>query len=104
MKFFEILKEAGLLKKNLKAVENQLKEIEVKGEAGAGLVRVYMDGMQNVKRVELDEEALKDKKMLEDLLTVAYNSARKKAQEEAEMQFKKMIFNLRDILKPEERV
>jgi|Deesub1362A_J573_1020465.scaffolds.fasta_scaffold00007_52 hypothetical protein len=96
MKFFEIFKEVGFFKKNLKEMEEELKKIELKGEAGAGLVKVFMDGMQNVLKVEISEDALRDKRMLEDLLASAYNSAKKKAQEEAESKFKSMLFKLKD--------
>lgn len=48
------------------------------GEAGAGLVKVTVNGLKNVLKVEIDPDLLKsgdDREMLQDLIVAATNKA-----------------------------
>ena len=46
------------------------------GEAGAGLVKVIMNGRHDVKSVSVDDSLMsEDKELLEDLLAAAVNDA-----------------------------
>jgi len=61
-------------------IREDLANQEVVGEAGAGLVKVTMNGNSAAKRVSIDPSLLSDDKdMLEDLVVAAVNDAYRKA-------------------------
>ena len=66
-------------------IREELGNMEVQGEAGAGLVKVSMTGNSSVKRVAIDPSLLADDKdMLEDLVAAAVNDAFRKAEKLSE--------------------
>ena len=66
----------------MQQVQDELKNLEVEGQAGAGLVTVRMTGQNDVKKVEIDASLLtEDKMVLEDLVAAAVNDAVKRAEE-----------------------
>jgi DNA-binding YbaB/EbfC family protein len=66
----------------MKKAQEELGNIEVTGESGAGLVKVTMTCKHDVKRVQIDPSLLADDKdMLEDLVAAAFNAALKKAED-----------------------
>jgi DNA-binding YbaB/EbfC family protein len=68
----------------------QLRAIRVEGSAGGGMVRVSMDGEQNVHSVKIEPQVLEDKDgaMLEDLIVAAFNDARRKILEKTQESIK----------------
>ena len=57
-------------------------EREVRGEAGAGLVAVTMNGRHDVRAVHIDPSVLQeDKSVLEDLVAAAVNDAVRRVEE-----------------------
>ncbi len=66
----------------------QLRAIRVEGSAGGGMVRIEMDGEQNVLSVKIDPQVLKDQDvtMLEDLIRAAWHDARQKVLEKTQAQ------------------
>ena len=68
----------------------QLRAIRVEGSAGGGMVRVSMDGEQNVHAVKIEPQVLEDKDaaMLEDLIVAAFNDARRKILEKTQESIK----------------
>ena len=79
----DFLKQAQKLQAQLL---EQLRAIRVEGSAGGGMVRIDMDGEQNVHAVKIEPELLEDKDaaMLEDLILAAFNDARKKILEKTQ--------------------
>ena len=76
-----LLKQTQQIQKKMKQAQEELKKIEVEGDAGAGAVKVKMSGDQVVKRIQiLDNSLLEDKDMLEDLISAAVNNAREKVE------------------------
>ena len=76
-----LMKQAQAMQDNLKKAQDELKTVEVKGEAGSGMVKITMTCGHEVKRVELDPSVMSDDKdMLEDLLVVAFNAAAQEAE------------------------
>lgn len=64
------------MQRQLEEVQQQLAAMEVTGEAGAGMVKVVMNGRHDVRRVNIDPSLMgEDKEMLEDLLAAAVNDA-----------------------------
>ena len=71
-----LMKQAQAMQDNLKKAQDDLANIEVEGESGAGLVKVLMTCKHDVKRVTIDPSLLADDKdMLEDLVAAAINDA-----------------------------
>jgi DNA-binding YbaB/EbfC family protein len=57
---------------NMKRAQEELAQIEVEGQSGAGLVKVTMTCKHDVRRVAIDPSLLADDKdMLEDLVAAA---------------------------------
>ena len=75
---------ANLMKqaqKNFEDAQKELADLEIIGESGGGMVRVFMTGRRDVQRVELDPALMsEDKEMLEDLVAAAVNDAVHKAE------------------------
>lgn len=71
-----LMKQAQMMQENLQKAQAQLAEMEVEGLAGAGMVKVVMNGKHDVKRVTIDPSLMSDdKEMLEDLIAAAVNDA-----------------------------
>jgi DNA-binding YbaB/EbfC family protein len=68
----------------------ELKKIKVEGTAGGGMVRVEMDGEQNVLAVRIEQDVFedKDKSMLEDLILAAFSDAKNKVSEKTKESFR----------------
>jgi DNA-binding YbaB/EbfC family protein len=76
-----LMKQAQAMQDNMKKAQDELAQIEVEGESGAGLVKVLMTCKNDVKRVSIDPSLLADDKdMLEDLVAAAFNDAVRKAE------------------------
>jgi DNA-binding YbaB/EbfC family protein len=76
-----LMKQAQAMQDNLKRAQDELAQMEVTGESGAGLVKVTMTCKHDVKRVAIDPSLLADDKdMLEDLVAAAFNDGVRKAE------------------------
>lgn len=85
MKLTDIMKQAQQMQEGLAEAQAAVKQIEVTGEAGAGLVAVRMSGAMEVLGIQIDPSVLaEEKEMLEDLLAAAVNDAVRKAQASAQ--------------------
>lgn len=57
-------------------LQEEIAQTEVTGEAGAGMVKVTMNGRHDVRRVNIDPSLMgEDPEMLEDLVAAAINDA-----------------------------
>jgi len=80
-----LMKQAQQMQENMKKAQEQLAQIEVEGQSGAGLVKVVMTCKNEVRRVTIDPSLLADDKdMLEDLVVAAFNDAARKAEATAQ--------------------
>ncbi|QFQ32638.1 YbaB/EbfC family nucleoid-associated protein [Buchnera aphidicola (Aphis fabae)] len=84
-----LMKQAQQMQEKMAKIQEEIAKMEVTGEAGAGLVKVTINGSHNCRRVEIDPSLLKDndKDMLEDLAAAAFNDAARRI---SEVQKKKM--------------
>ena len=77
-----LMKKAQTMQEDMKKAQDELGNIEVTGESGAGLVKVTMTCKHDVKRVQIDPSLLADDKdMLEDLVAAAFNDGVRRAEE-----------------------
>lgn len=71
-----LMKQAQQMQDNMKKMQEQLAQVEVEGQSGAGLVKVTMTCRHAVKRVTIDPSLIgDDRDMLEDLVAAAFNDA-----------------------------
>ena len=77
---FSKLKQIQDLKSQANQIKKALSEESVEGSGAWGKVKIAMDGNQEVKKVEIDNELLSDKAKLESGVLEATNDAIKKVQ------------------------
>jgi len=80
------------MQKKLQQLEQELKERIVEGSAAGGMVKVKVNGLEEVVTLEIEEEVFKggDKTMLQDLVMVAVNDGVKKAKKLRETEYAKI--------------
>jgi len=72
----DLMKQAQQMQERMQALQQELAQLEVTGEAGAGLVQVTMDGQHAARSVRIDPSlASEDIAVLEDLIAAAINDA-----------------------------
>jgi nucleoid-associated protein EbfC len=85
-----LMKQAQQMQAKMQEMQAKLEAVEVTGEAGAGLVRVTLNGKGEMKATKIDPKLAdpSDMEMLEDLIVAAHRDAKSKidAQTAAEMQ------------------
>lgn len=75
-----LMKQAQMMQENMKKAQEQLGQVEVEGQAGAGMVKVIMTCGHDVRRVSIDPSVMDDREMLEDLIAAAVNDAARRAE------------------------
>jgi DNA-binding YbaB/EbfC family protein len=80
MKF--LMQQAQRMQEQLQKAQAELAQKTVTAEAGAGLVKVTMNGKHEVKKVEFDPSLLQEEQsFIEDLVAAAVNAAVQKVAE-----------------------
>ncbi|MEM7168148.1 MAG: YbaB/EbfC family nucleoid-associated protein [Planctomycetota bacterium] len=79
----DLMQHAQEMQKKIRQVQTELKKRVVQGEAGGGMVKVFVNGQQEVMKLEIDKEVVDsdDVGMLEDLLLVAVKNGLEKSKE-----------------------
>jgi len=76
----------------LKKAQENLLNVSVIGEAGAGMVKVEFNGNAGVQKVEIDDEVLTEsKEVLQDLLATAFTDAYRKVEAAKQERFMSML-------------
>jgi len=74
-----LMRQAQQMQETMQKAQAELAALEVTGEAGAGMVKVVLNGHHESKTVTIEAKLLgEDKEMLEDLLVAAINDAVRK--------------------------
>ena len=90
-----LMKQAQAMQDNLKRAQDELAQLEVEGQSGAGLVKVVMTCKHDVKRGTIDPSLLADDKdMLEDLVAAAFNDAVRRAEQVSQEKMGKLTAGL----------
>ena len=86
-----LMQQAQKMQEKVQKAQEELGNIEVHGEAGAGLVKVLMSGRHEVRRVSIDRQLMiDDPEMAEDLVAAATNDAINKVAELSQQQMSDM--------------
>lgn len=75
-----LMKQAQMMQENMKKAQEQLAQVEVEGQSGAGMVKIVMTCAHNVRRVTIDPSVMDDREMLEDLVAAAVNDAMRRGE------------------------
>ncbi len=77
-----LMQQAQKMQDNMKRLQEELAQIEVEGQSGAGMVKITMTCKKQVRRVSIDPSLVgDDRDMLEDLVAAAFNDAVRRAEE-----------------------
>jgi len=84
------------IREQMESLQQRLGQISADGDAGAGTVKVKVNGRMEVVSCQLSEDALKtaDREMLEDLIKAAVNQAIGKVRQQVAEESGKMATNL----------
>ena len=83
-----LMKQAQKMHEDMQKAQEELKNLEVEGQAGGGLVKIIMTGKHEVRKVQIEDSLLSDDKdMLEDLIAAAMNDASNKMEQLTKDQF-----------------
>ncbi len=94
--FMDMMSQAKDLQAKMSKMQDELAELEIIGEAGAGLVRVTLDGKGNLKGLKIDESLIKpeDVEIMEDLIIAAHSDARTKLEQASAEKMQSMAGDL----------
>ena len=77
--FTKILDKAKELESKMKESQEKIKNIQVEGISGSNSVKVMLNGENEMIKIDLSNEVLKeDKVIIEDLILAAHNNAKSK--------------------------
>ena len=75
--FSDMLSKAKAMQEKMKEAQDQIKKIEVEGEAGGNLVKVVLSGDYEIKSISISDTAKKEnQEIINDLIIAAYNNAK----------------------------
>ena len=83
--FSDMLSKAKAMQEKMKEAQDQIKKIEVEGEAGGNLVKVVLSGDYELKSIMISDAAKKEsQEIINDLIIAAYNNAKENLKKSAE--------------------
>ena len=75
--FTKILDKARELESKMKESQEKIKSIQAEGTSGSNSVRVLLNGENEMLKIDLSDDLMKeDKIVIEDLIVAAYNNAK----------------------------
>ncbi len=91
-----LMKQAQQMQSKMQEMQDKLEAMELTGEAGAGLVKVTMNGKSEVKKVSINPKIVDpaDVEMLEDLVLAALKDAKGKIEAVSSAEMQKMTGGL----------
>jgi nucleoid-associated protein EbfC len=91
----QLLKQARDVQKKIEEVQNELDDLVIEGDSGGGMVKVVVNGKQQLLELTIDQDAIKeDKELLEDLIISAVNNALTKSLEESQNRMNAVTGNM----------
>tara|TARA_Y100000996_G_scaffold332265_1_gene268554 strand:+ start:358 stop:678 length:321 start_codon:yes stop_codon:yes gene_type:complete len=93
--FSDMLSKAKMMQDKMKEAQEQIKKIEVEGEAGGNLVKVILTGDYELKSIIISEEAKKEnQEIVNDLIIAAYNNAKENLKKKSAEELSKITGGL----------
>ena len=90
-----MLSKAKAMQEKMKAVQDQIKKIEVEGESGGSLVKVVLSGDYELKSITINDAAKKEnQEIINDLIIAAYNNAKENLKKKSAEELSKVTGGL----------
>ena len=88
----QIMKQAKAMQDKMAEMQKKIEEQEVEGSSGGGVVKVLVNGKNEIKSLKIDPTLInaEEVEVLEDLLIAAINDANKKLKESASNQMRSL--------------
>ncbi|MDC0073945.1 YbaB/EbfC family nucleoid-associated protein [Alphaproteobacteria bacterium] len=88
----QMMKQAQQMQGRIEEMQNELSKVEISGESGGGLVKVILNGKGLMVGSKIDKSVVNDQDILvlEDLIVAAHNDAKRKVEEYAAEEMKKI--------------
>jgi DNA-binding YbaB/EbfC family protein len=82
----QIMKQAQAMQQKMAELEAEKEQKEFTGTSGGEMVKITLSGKGEVRSVKLDKSIVdqEEVEMLEDLITAAFNEAKKKSDEDSQ--------------------
>lgn len=94
--FAGLMKQAQQMQSKMSEMQDSLLRLELSGEAGAGLVRVTLNGKGDLRGIHIDPKIVDaaDTEMLQDLIVAAHRAAKEKIETAAAAEMQKVTGGL----------
>ena len=93
--FTDMLSKAKAMQDKMKEAQEQIKKIEVEGEAGGNLVKIILTGNYELKSISISPEAKKEsQEIINDLIIAAYNKAKENLKKKSAEELSKITGGL----------
>jgi nucleoid-associated protein EbfC len=90
-----LMRQAQQMQENMQKAQAELAGLEATGEAGAGMVKVTLNGRHEAKKVSIERKlAGEDLEMIEDLVMAAINDAARKIEERTKEKYAGLMSGL----------
>ena len=91
----QLMKQAQQMQADMQKAQEEMGNLTVSGESGAGMVRITMTCKHEVQKMEIDDALLNDdKEMLEALIVAAFNDAIRRVEQTVQEKFSGMTAGL----------
>ena len=91
----QLMKQAQQMQTDMQKAQEEMVNLTVTGESGAGIVRITMTCKHEVRALEIDDSLVgDDKEMFEDLIVAAFNDAVRKVEKTVQEKFSGMTAGL----------
>ena len=91
----QLLKQARDVQKKIEEVKNELDDLTIEANSGGGMVKVVVNGKQQILELTIEPDAIKeDKELLEDLIISAVNNALSQSLEESQNRMNAVTGNM----------
>ena len=90
------MKQASEIQGRMQKMQEDLAALEVEGQAGAGMVKLTINGRMDARRLKIDPSLLKpeEAEILEDLIVAAFQDAKGKAEAAAHAKMQELTGGL----------
>tara|TARA_B100000579_G_scaffold366440_1_gene326283 strand:- start:134 stop:454 length:321 start_codon:yes stop_codon:yes gene_type:complete len=93
--FSDMLSKAKAMQDKMKEAQEQIKKIEVEGEAGGNLVKIILSGDYELKSIIISDKAKQeDQEIINDLIIAAYNNAKENLKKKSAEELSKVTGGL----------
>jgi DNA-binding YbaB/EbfC family protein len=92
----KLMKQAQEMQTKMQEMQEQLASAEIEGSAGGGMVKVTLNGKNEVRAVKIDPSLLdpSDAEVVEDLIAAAFNDAKVKVEAHTQEEMQKITGGL----------